>query len=127
MRSNIHGIPHDGTSRSYGSANDAGDDASLIAAARADPRAFAPLYDRYFQPIYRYCYVRLADREAAEDATSEIFFKALNGLSGYRDGLVAAWLFRIAHNVIVDIHRRRRSVEPLETATPFIDPGPSLN
>ena len=101
----------------------AADDAVLVAAARGgDPRAFVPLYERYLGPVYRYCYVRLGSREAAEDATSEVFLKALAALPTYHDGAFAAWLFRIAHNVVIDAHRRRRPTAPLASAGDPADP-----
>lgn len=96
---------------------------SQVAAARADPRAFAPLYERYLGPIYRYCYTRLGSREAAEDATSEVFLKALAGLNGYRGGVFVAWLFRIAQNVVVDAYRRHRTTQPLEAVGALTDPA----
>lgn len=94
------------------------DDAHLVSAARADPRAFAPLYCRYVDPVYRYCFRRLGDREAAADATSQVFTKALAGLSGYREGASSfrSWLFAIAHNVVVDAARAHRPTSPLEEA-----------
>ena len=98
-------------------------DAALVAAARADPQAFAALYERYLGPVYRYCYVRLGSREAAQDATSDVFLKAFAGLSGYRGGVFAAWIFRIAHNVVTDRHRRRRPTEPMEAAGDTEDAG----
>jgi len=98
-------------------------DADYVAAARADPRAFAPLYERYLGPIYKYCYVRLGSPAAAEDATSEVFLKALAGLTGFRGGLFAAWLFRIAQNVVVDAYRRRRTTEPLGATSQYSDPS----
>jgi RNA polymerase sigma-70 factor (ECF subfamily) len=86
---------------------DAGvDDATLVAAARANRQAFRPLYERNVDQIYRYCLLKLGSREAAEDATSEVFLKALVGLGGYRGGVFAGWLFRIAHNVVNDAWRR---------------------
>lgn len=104
---------------------DAGEDSALVAAARADPRAFAPLYARYVGPVYRYCYLRLGDRVAAEDATSDVFAKALAGLRGYRDGVFAAWLFRIAHNVVGDVYRRGRPTEQLDVVAQWPDAGPT--
>lgn len=94
------------------------DDALLVVAARADPYAFAPLYTRYVDPVYRYCFRRLGDREAAADATSLIFTKALAGLPGYRDGASSfrSWLFAIAHNVVVDAARAHHPTSPLEDA-----------
>ena len=53
--------------------------------------------------------MRLGSREAAEDATSEVFMKAMTGLAGFRGGVFAGWLFRIAANVVTDAHRRGRN------------------
>lgn len=100
------------------------DDAVLVAAAQEDPRAFTPLYERYVEQVYRYCHARLCSRELAEEATSEVFLKALSALGRYQDVLFAAWLFRIAHNVVVDFHRQRATV-PLEAAGDLPDPGRS--
>lgn len=81
-------------------AGDQESDAALVAVAQADPRAFSPLYHRYVRAIYRFCYVRLGNQQAAEDATSDIFLKALGNLNSFRGGTFPAWLFRIAHNVV---------------------------
>jgi len=97
-------------------------DAALVAAAQADPRAFVALYERYVDRVYGYCHARLGDREAAEDATSEVFTRALAALGRYQDGLFAAWLFRIAHNVVVDA-RRRRPVAPPAASDDHPDPA----
>lgn len=98
------------------------DDAALVAAAKEDLRAFTALYERYVDRVYRYCYSRLGNKEQAEDATSEVFLKAVAALHRYQDVLFAAWLFRIAHNVVVDVYRRRPSV-PLEGAEDRPDPA----
>ncbi|MHB1161305.1 MAG: RNA polymerase sigma factor [Chloroflexota bacterium] len=98
-------------------------EAELIARARTDRRAFAPLYDRYLDPVYRYCYRRLGSREAAEDATGEVFYKALAALPGYRDGSFAGWLMAIARNVTTDVLRRRRPEELVKVAA-SLEPVP---
>jgi RNA polymerase sigma-70 factor (ECF subfamily) len=99
-------------------------DATHVAAARADRQAFRPLYERYVRQIHGYCYLRLGSREAAEDATSEVFLKALAGLEGYRGGIFAGWLFRIAQHVVADIGRRNRSWRtlPLDAAGQVVEP-----
>ncbi|KAB8333741.1 sigma-70 family RNA polymerase sigma factor [Scytonema tolypothrichoides VB-61278] len=99
------------------------DEEALVEAARHDARAFAPLYEHYVAAIYRYCYLRLNDVQAAEDATSDVFLKALAGIS-QQHGLFAAWLFRIAHNVVTDIYRRRRPNAPLDVATDLPNSAP---
>ena len=97
-------------------------DAALVAAARSDPGAFLALYDRYLDRIYAYCHARLGTREAAEDATSEVFTKALAAIGRYEDILFAAWLFRIAHNVVIDAQRRRVAA-PLDAIDDRPDPA----
>jgi RNA polymerase sigma-70 factor (ECF subfamily) len=101
----------------------ADDEEALVAAARLDRRAFAPLYARYAEPIYRYCYARLGSHEAAEDATSLVFAKALAALPRYRHRSFRSWLFAIAHNVVVDDRRAARGEQPLERAHAQLDPA----
>lgn len=105
------------------------DEAEIIALARHDPRAFTPLYARYAEPVYRYAYRRLHDHDAAADATSQIFLKALARLGQYRGGSFRAWLFTIAANVVVDVQRRRRPVMSLDRESGTVSlmdtaPGP---
>ena len=83
------------------------DDGALIARAKRDPEAFGLLYQRYVKRIYNYTYQFTRNREEAEDLTSRTFFQALRGLGTYADrGLpFQAWLFRIAHNLVVNWYR----------------------
>ena len=108
---------------------DEASDAELAARAVADREAFAALYLRYVEPVYRYCYHRLGDHESAEDATSLVFTRALAGLPRYRErGSFRSWLFAIAHNVVTDLARRtRRTGANLSAPVPddLIDPAPS--
>jgi RNA polymerase sigma-70 factor (ECF subfamily) len=89
--------------------DDLSDERLLVLRAQQTPRAFEPLYLRYRDPVINYCYYRLGDRDDAEDAASTIFINALRGLAGFRDhdGSFRTWLFRIAHNEVVDQHRLR--------------------
>ncbi|MGH2587658.1 MAG: RNA polymerase sigma factor [Dehalococcoidia bacterium] len=88
-------------------ATDTADDCELLAAARADPDAFLPLYDRYHRSVFRFCHGRLGSVEAAEDATQDVFLQALRGLPGFRGDHFAAWLFRIAQRVVAGVYRWR--------------------
>jgi RNA polymerase sigma-70 factor (ECF subfamily) len=75
-----------------------------VARAQRDLQAFGPLYDRYVDPVYRYCYRRTRDHPAAEDMTAQTFRRALEGLPRYewREAPFGAWLFRIARNLLID-------------------------
>jgi RNA polymerase sigma-70 factor (ECF subfamily) len=101
-------------------------DEALIAAAVRDRTAFGPLYLRYADRIFRFCYRRLGDRAAAEDATSRVFERAIAALPKYRDGPFRAWLFTIARNTVIDLHRSTRVHQPLDAAALIPDgqPGP---
>lgn len=101
------------------------DEVELIARAQRDPAAFAPLYARYLGPIYRYCYARLDNTAAAEDATSLVFARALAALPAYHNVAFRPWLFAIAHNVVANSYRAARSQQPLSAAAELPDPAPS--
>jgi len=79
----------------------------------------ASLYDEYFDKIAHYIYVRLGDRKEAEDLAGEVFVKALESLKSYKErGIpMQAWLFKIAHNLVVDHLRKatKRKTVPIET------------
>lgn len=104
---------------------DVTDDEALAARAKASPAAFAPLYQRYVRPIYRYCYRRLGTRELAEDATSQVFTKALAAMPRYRGDAFRPWLFTIAHHVVTDVYRRRKPTAPITDAWEIADAGDS--
>jgi RNA polymerase sigma-70 factor (ECF subfamily) len=101
-------------------------DAQLVALAKLDPAAFAQLYRRYVDAVFRYCVHRLGTREQAEDATSQIFLKALAALPSHRPGgSFRGWLFTIAHNVITDTYRAKRTHWPITDALEQPDREPS--
>jgi RNA polymerase sigma-70 factor (ECF subfamily) len=101
------------------------DEADLVERARHTPQAFAPLYSRYAAPIYGYCYHRLRSHQAAEDATSVIFTKALDALPSHRGDSFRAWLFGIAHHVVADVRRARGPDASLDAAAAAVDAAPS--
>jgi len=112
--------------RSGTSSKPPADDAADVAAwAAGDREAFARLYHRHVNPVYRYCHRRLGSREAAEDATALVFAKVLTALPTYRDGPFRSWLFTIAHNVVTDQFRTVKPTMPIETAPDIVDSSPS--
>src|SRR6266850_7379581 len=80
----------------------------LIEAAQSDPARFAEVYENYFELVYAYVARRVRNRAEAEDLTGEVFRKALASLPRFkwRGAPFAAWLFRIASNMIADRSKR---------------------
>jgi RNA polymerase sigma-70 factor, ECF subfamily len=105
-------------------APDSSDD-ELVALAMEDHRHFSLLYARYLDPVHRYCYRRLGSREAAEDATSLVFTKALTAFPHYRNASFRGWLFTIAYHVVTDRYRSNQQEHPLETVVELRDGSPS--
>ncbi len=86
------------------------DEQSLVQRAQQhDQEAFAELYEEYFDKIYRYIALKIGNRVEAEDMTQQVFVKALHSISSYKwkGSPFSAWLFRIAHNQVVDYLRKK--------------------
>ena len=103
------------------------DDTDLVARAQRDQQDFALLYRQYLPQVYRYCYRRLGSKEAAEDATSQVFARALAAYPRFEDrgGSFRSWLFTIAHNIVTDEGRRMRPALSLDLAGPLAASAPA--
>src|SRR5680860_1611039 len=101
------------------------DEAMLVAHAKRDRDAFAPLYITYFDRVYAYCYRRLGDPDDAADATSSIFARALESLATCREASFRPWLFAIAHNILADLFRGHRFDQSLDDRLQLRDTSPS--
>lgn len=79
----------------------------------------AGLYEEYYDKLAHYVYVRIGNREEAEDIAGEVFLKALKSLKSYKEqGIpMQGWLFRIAHNLTVDYIRKadKRRTVPMDS------------
>jgi RNA polymerase sigma-70 factor, ECF subfamily len=83
-------------------------------AVHGDQKAFAALYEANFDRIFRYVRLKIGDSEEAEDMTQQVFLHALRSVSSfkYQGTPFTAWLFRIAHNQMVD-YLRKKSRRPV--------------
>jgi RNA polymerase sigma-70 factor (ECF subfamily) len=90
-------------------------ESALIAAARQGDRdAISELYAAHVQAIFRYIAYRVDSDATAEDLTSEVFLRMVKNVSTYSDtgAPFAAWLYRIAANLITDHYRQNRHTSP---------------
>jgi RNA polymerase sigma-70 factor (ECF subfamily) len=103
------------------------DERLLIEAAQHDPARFAELYEINFERVYAYVVRRVGNRTETEDLTAEVFHHALANLKRFewRGIPFAAWLFRIAANLISDRWQRtaREVDDPERIESAQIDPG----
>jgi RNA polymerase sigma-70 factor (ECF subfamily) len=100
----------------------------LLKRARAyDEKAIGELYDQYAPLIYGYLYRRVHDAQVAEDLTGDVFVRMLQAIRAGQEWHTSfrGWLYRIAHNLVVDHFRRLPPVSP--TAVPEDLAGPTDN
>jgi RNA polymerase sigma-70 factor, ECF subfamily len=78
-------------------------------------QAFGLIYDKHVKTIYNFIYYKVFDKESAEDLTSQTFFKALKNMSSVdADRPIISWLYKIAHNSILDHYRAQRHNEDID-------------
>jgi RNA polymerase sigma-70 factor (ECF subfamily) len=106
------------------------DEESLVRRAQqGDQVALTQIYEENFDKIYRYIVLKIGDRAEAEDMTQQVFLNALKSISSYRyKGMpFSSWLFRIAHNQVVDYYRKKKrsATVPLDEniAAGYDNPG----
>ena len=81
-----------------------------------DREAFGRIYDEFVDRVFGYILSKIRSRPEAEDLTEQVFVNALDGLAGFdpQSGSFGGWLYRIAHNQVVDVFRRRSRVQEIE-------------
>ncbi|MFN3918021.1 MAG: RNA polymerase sigma factor [Flavobacteriales bacterium] len=84
----------------------------LIETAKQNPVKFQPLYERYYEGVFRFVYKRMDDKELAADIVSQVFLKAMINLCSYTSKGVpfGSWLFAIARSEIYQAFRNQKSV-----------------
>lgn len=98
----------------------------LIERAKSyEPEVLCEIYERYSPGIYRYIYYRTNDRELAEDLRAEVFLRMLDGLDrfDYRGWSISAWLYRIAHDRVIDHLRSHARHQQLPLEESLADSG----
>jgi RNA polymerase sigma-70 factor (ECF subfamily) len=95
------------------------DEESLIRRAQQhDEMALTQIYEENFDKIYRYIVLKIGDRTEAEDMAQQVFLNAFKSISSYKSkgNPISSWLFRIAHNQMVDYFRKKskRATVPLD-------------
>lgn len=90
-----------------------------IRLAKEDPKAFEPIYVRYYERICQYVFHRVESKEVAFDIASNVFYNALTKLSSYKSKgyPFSAWLYRIAFNEVQQHYRKNKTQAVLSIST----------
>jgi RNA polymerase sigma-70 factor, ECF subfamily len=88
-------------------------------AQKGDTDSFAKLYDLYVDQIYRYIYFRVKHEDAL-DLTENVFLKVWENIKSYKTGrkYFTSWVYKIAHNTVVDHYRLSKPVDSLDISVP---------
>ncbi len=94
-------------------------------AKKGEQSAFAQIYEENFDRIYRYIIVRIRNQAEAEDLTEQVFLKALESIRSYKwkGTPFSAWLYRIAHNQVVDWQRKMSKRQNLPLSDVIVGGG----
>lgn len=102
-------------------------------ASAHDQDAFAELYNAYVDKIYKYIFYKVGSPSDAEDLCEQVFLKAWEAIGRYKwcGYPFSSWLYKLAHNLVVDFYRTRREPVPLNdllyTSDEPEDPENALN
>jgi len=94
---------------------------NLINRAKSgEAKAFGLLYDHYIPQIYRFIYLKVTNREEAEDLTHQVFMKAWQNINNYeeRGFQFSSWLYQISRNQVIDFYRQKKQYLDLEAVDP---------
>jgi RNA polymerase sigma-70 factor (ECF subfamily) len=88
----------------------------LESAIQGEASAFGLLYDKYQPSIFRFIFLKVSQREEAEDLTHQVFLSAWQNIEAFQDqGLpLSSWLYKIARNKVIDHYRTRKPVISLD-------------
>ena len=94
-----------------------GEEGLVRQAANGDAEAFGDLYTRHMDAIYQYIFYKVGNEKRAEDLTEQVFLSAWEAIGEYelRGYPFSSWLYRIAHNAVVDYYRTEKDERPLDT------------
>jgi RNA polymerase sigma-70 factor (ECF subfamily) len=105
-----------------------GDEPAIVAlverAGQRDQAAFAELYDQFLSPVYRYVFYRVSNRADAEDLSEQVFLQAWAAIDRFRwqGKPFLAWLYALAHNLVIDSRRRAKPAQSLDDVEFPLDP-----
>lgn len=95
----------------------------IVEAAKKNLQMFEPLYNKYYEQIFRYIYQKMQFKELAHDITSQVFLKAMNNLHNYKFKGVpfSSWLFRIAMSEVYQSFKDNKAQRTINFETNIVN------
>lgn len=97
-------------------------------AKRGSNRDFGKLYDQFLPQIYRFTYLKVMNRQDAEDICHQVFLSAWTNIKNYKDigYSFSTWLYRIARNAVIDFYRTKKTHVELASIEDFLPDSTDL-
>lgn len=89
--------------------------------AKRDAEAFAKIYDRHVEAIYRFVVFKLPKKEDAQDVTAEVFTRLWQHIQSKEINNIKAYLYQIARNLVADFYRKQEHFPDTESADVTFD------
>jgi RNA polymerase sigma-70 factor (ECF subfamily) len=83
---------------------------------KGDANALAPMVEKYKRPLYSFILKMTEGREDADEIFQETWFRALKNIHKFRHKNFLNWIFRIAHNLVIDRARRNKKNVSLQSS-----------
>lgn len=90
------------------------DEALMTEVAQGNLDAMTLIFERYHKRLFNFFFQMLRDRDACEDMTQTVFYKALRYRASYKGGKFVSWIFRIARNVFSDHYQKNKNTNHVE-------------
>jgi RNA polymerase sigma-70 factor (ECF subfamily) len=103
-----------------------GDEVAAARSAQPSPAQAAALYETYAGRLRRYVAFRVREPADVDDLTADVFRRAMTGPMPVDPAAWPAWIFRVAHNAVVDHYRRQRFPDPIGLLVDRADEAPTL-
>ncbi len=86
----------------------------IVRAQNGDKAALGIIYENFVDRIYRYIYIRIQNKEVAEDLTSKVFMRVIEYLHTFKiEKRFDSWLFTISKNVLIDYYKANKTMVDL--------------
>lgn len=90
------------------------DEALMTEVAQGNLDAMTLIFERYHKRLFNFFFQMLKDKDACNDMTQTVFYKAIRYRGSYKGGQFVSWIFKIARNVFSDHYQKTKNTHHLD-------------